>query len=542
MYKFIDTNEVSDGALLPSEALKINGEYIENQIDGYRTLHVAGREALSPEIATIETGIRDGSILQNKRYPARTIIVTYQLIAATNEAFREAYNKLGKILDVENAELIFNDENDKYFKGTPLAIGEVEPGRNSVTGEFEILCTDPFKYSVTEYEAVQEGDSFVIDYNGTYKSYPKLVTEFYKENEVSTDGESTNALTGSGDCGFVAFYNDNEKIVQFGDPEEVDKEAVPASQTLMNQTFLTNVAWGTGAKKLWTVNSGATLPTNIKQIGSVGMKSSGESAGDLVGTHYMTATSYGTSQNVWHGPTITRELGADAAGDVGAKNFLVSFRNKMSIGNNTGDTVQYGCFSLSFLDADGNMVMGAQIQKYRAGKKAAVVFYVGNTRMKAVETDLSYGNKYLGHGNVTSYIRKTNNEFVFNMCGHRYAFVNNELKDKVVTKVVAAFSQYSDRVALTHNGLFWLRLVKHNCDTWADVPNKFGANDLLEADCSSGEILLNGALSPELGALGNDWEEFYLKPGINQIDATYSQWVSDAYAPEFKVKYREVFL
>lgn len=46
MYKFIDTNEVSE-SVLPSEALNMNGEYIEHLIPGYRTLSVRGRESLS---------------------------------------------------------------------------------------------------------------------------------------------------------------------------------------------------------------------------------------------------------------------------------------------------------------------------------------------------------------------------------------------------------------------------------------------------------------------------------------------------------------
>ena len=184
MYNFIDVIESSEGVSLPSEALQINGEYIEDLIQGYRTLTVEGREALSPEVLTYETGIRDGSTLQGKRYPARIIRITYQLIAATNEAFREAYNKLARILDVENAQLIFNDEKDKFFTGTPCQIGEVEPGKNAVVGEFEILCADPFKYSVIEYEAeaALDSSSVLIDYEGTYKSFPRLVAEFSKED------------------------------------------------------------------------------------------------------------------------------------------------------------------------------------------------------------------------------------------------------------------------------------------------------------------------------------------------------------------------
>ena len=75
MYEFIDTNEASDGNVLPTEAMLFNGEYLENLISGYRTLHVTGREALSPELESYETGVRDGSKLQSKRYPARVIVV-----------------------------------------------------------------------------------------------------------------------------------------------------------------------------------------------------------------------------------------------------------------------------------------------------------------------------------------------------------------------------------------------------------------------------------------------------------------------------------
>ena len=40
MYEFVDTNQAGSKNSLPSEALQIDGEYIENLIDGYRTLYV----------------------------------------------------------------------------------------------------------------------------------------------------------------------------------------------------------------------------------------------------------------------------------------------------------------------------------------------------------------------------------------------------------------------------------------------------------------------------------------------------------------------
>lgn len=74
---------------------------------------------------------------------------------------------------------------------------------------------------------------------------------------------------------------------------------------------------------------------------------------------------------------------------------------------------------------------------------------------------------------------------------------------------------------------------------WRDVPNKFAQDCSLIANCSDGSIRMNGLPKPDLGALGNDWETFCLKPGVNQVQCLCSSW---AKKPMFKMKYREVFL
>lgn len=690
MYNFIDVNEAS-GSVLPSEALKLNGEYIENLIDGYRTLNVSGREALSPDIDYFDVGSRDGATMKNKRYPERIIIVTYQLIADSSESFREKYNQLGKILNVENAEMIFNDEPDKYFTGTPSAIGDINPGRNAVVGQIEFTCFDPFKYSVVEYEATPDLDesAVLIDYNGTYKSFPVLEADFFNESEVADDGTTENALTGSGDCGYVAFFNEDEKIIQLGDPDEVDGEnAYSKSQTLINQTFKANTSWGTAAKKLWSLNSGKSLTNDTVQAGNVAMgvasysvpsnpastsgtvlnkqmsdsdepkfyytvtlKSSGRtsnsvkinatittslrydgsyfgrgfglkaslyiggawrdvvikttseywegrtahtvnfsftvsnlsaSAASLTGikfkvtrtdsvgggagilsekscsnfgistyeasvpeTYYLSASSYGTAADKWHGPSITRSIGADASGEVGASDFTFTYKQKISIGNGKKDSNQTGVFQVQLLSADNVVVAGVRIHKNKSGNAANCVYYINDAKAYTRSIDLSYQNKYLGTKESDiqpSIIIKQGNKITFSIAGHKLTFKNDAMKDVKVTKITFAFNQYSSLPTLSYNGLYWVKFVKNNCDTWKDIPNKFSANDVIEADCKNGQILLNGILSPEMGALGNDWEGFYLTPGLNQIGFAYSDWVSSEYAPSIKVRYREVFL
>lgn len=681
MYTFIDTNEISAGVLLPAEALKINGEYIENLIDGYRTLSVEGREALSPELTTFETGIRDGAGLQSKRYPARTIIIKYQLITKTAEEFREAYNKLASILNVEEAELIFNDEQDKFFTGTPSSIGSVEPGKNAVVGEFEILCTNPFKYSVVEYEATPDlaDDSILIDYNGTYKAFPVLEADFYSEEDVSEDGETKTALTGNGDCGYVAFFNESEKIIQLGDPDEVDTADYEKSQTLLNQTFKNEFAWGSAASALWTNNGGFVLPSSVQQAGSVAMgvasylypaipttsatllttqsdtevpyvnykvtavtsdrtantvkvkititsslatktnyfgkgfglkgsvnlggewheitlkttsdywkgqtghtvnmtvtvedleaanliiknikfkvertDSTGGKSGILSetkcddlpispyaapvpDTYYLSPSNYGTANGKWHGPAITRTIPADASGEIGASNFTLSFSSKMRIGTGTNDTRQLGALQAQITDTNGKHLAGFRIMKSATGKSGNISFFLMDMQLtKEYTIDLSQDNT------INCIIQKTGNKFVFTV-GNTTITINNanELTNVKAKNITFMFAQHSVNPALSYNGLYNVKFVKNNCDTYKDIPNKFSANDILEADCESGKVYLNGVENASLGALGNDWEGFYLTPGLNQIGFSYSDWVTADYAPSVKVRYREVFL
>lgn len=547
MYKFIDVNEASEGLTLPSEALKLNGEYIENQIEGYRTLHVSGREALSPELNTYDTGIRDGSTIQNKRYPARVIIITYQLIAKSNEDFREAYNKLGSILNVEDAQLIFNDEQDKYYTGTPSAIGEVEPGTNKVVGEIEIYCADPFKYSVEEYEiepSVDDDMSFLIDYKGTYKSYPTLEARFFNEEE--TNGESETALTGNGDCGYVAFFNDEEKIIQLGDPEESDGEEFAKSQTLVNQGFSYSYCWGTATRNLWKQNVGITSSASVVQAGTLGLKLSNTV------DYYLTGGNFGSGAK-WHGPSATRTIPADATGEVGAKNFTLTYKHKMSIGKGKNDIKQRGAFQCLLVSGSGTarkIVAGVNVYKDSDGNTAKLRFYINGVVAYTMNIDLSYRNPYFGNNNTTTgfksvknvIITKTGKTVDFNVGGIKRSFTNSAIENLVVKEATFTFTQWGTKTPLSFNGIYNVKFVKNNCDTWRDVPNKFSANDIITANCKNGEILLNDAPTPEYGALGNDWEEFYLRPGLNQIGVAYSDWVDAGYEPTFKMRYREVFL
>ena len=139
-------------------------------------------------------------------------------------------------------------------------------------------------------------------------------------------------------------------------------------------------------------------------------------------------------------------------------------------------------------------------------------------------------------------IRKEGSKLTFFYWGGYPSFTVPEIEDMKCTKIQIAIKQWGTRSGsryLTYNGInnFWFQKLR--VDKWRDVPNKFARTSRVVADCKEASVTMNGLPKPELGALGNDWETFCLKPGVNQVQCLCSSW---AKKPTFKMKYREVFL
>ena len=81
---------------------------------------------------------------------------------------------------------------------------------------------------------------------------------------------------------------------------------------------------------------------------------------------------------------------------------------------------------------------------------------------------------------------------------------------------------------------------------FAEIPNVFTADDVVEADCNDANVYLyrkgsaEGHLEPQYGALGNDWEDFSIKAGTNVIAASWSEWVDENYKPKIEIIFNEV--
>lgn len=570
MYEFIDTIEQPSMAL-PAEALSINGEYIENQIPGYRTLNVSGRELLAAEVTTEEVGRRDGTVYRRRRYPERTITVAYQLFAESNEEFRRSFEKLNDILNVEQAQMIFADDPEHYFIGTPNEASEIDPGRNIVTGSFNIVCPDPFKRSVEliEVEADSNG-TFEIDYQGNFPSFPILEADFYQ----AAGGGS------SGACGFVSFANARAAVLQFGQPDDSD-DVIETSEVIHetthvaynDQQILTDAMNSVSG---WAVNAGYTTKNGINlQVGTLISKLFSSTA-----TNYaMAANSYGSGSGVWHGPSGTKTLGADSEGNTSHVNWLFSASLRFALSSTAATAkAQRGAFQMWVLDQNGKPIAGIQVWKGSNGTTDGKVrVYARVPGTDSAETlnewtgvDLSHYNKRFGYKKNSTdsrqnglSIQKDGNSISFKIGGDMTYTVTGNFSSYNAKKVCFFFGKYGSVDPVSNLGVyscaFWAKDVEivttektvEQIRTIVTQQPKFGTNDVLIADCNDASICMKHAYDPEdtdgiprpdLGALGNEWENFALLPGENYIGAFYSEWVQSAYKPSFKLRYREVFL
>lgn len=292
MYEFVDTNQAGSKSSLPSEALQIDGTYIENLIDGYRTLYVTGRELLGSEISEREIDLVDGSEYTGKRDTTRSITVGYQLLCTSPREFQEKFNKLSGILNKEQAKLIFADEPDKYFIGTKSSVGDVEPGRLNVKGEFTFYCCDPRKYSAAEksFTAHQEsGYQTLTIVNGGTESVP-----------VSYD------ITHNHENGFIGIAS-KYGAIQLGKIEEADGEDYKASEILSEGYNLFQDDHGTSYQN----------PENTTQ-GTLEVR-------DVAGYSVMALKGGQATNGHWNGGMKTMVIPADSEGRRGGEELLLLY-------------------------------------------------------------------------------------------------------------------------------------------------------------------------------------------------------------------------
>lgn len=507
MYAFVNTvNSGIVGTNLPTEAMSYNGVYLENEIDGYRTLSVTGRELMESEVTDQEIDGMDGSYYRYKTTPARTITVKYQLRARGSREFRDAFNKMNKLLSGEQVKVIFNDESDKYFIGTKTSNTQVDGGSNNVIGEIEIYCSDPRKYSTTEKEFTATDGVLNIVNEGTVP--------------VSVDYD----ITTTSETGYIGLVSE-EGIMQYGKIEELDGETYKQSEWLasiddfykcsddiggtdvMHPSYGTN---GTLAEHTW-------FDKKFIGLGSVGTKK-GNANGGL----------------------RTLEIPADSNGIKGAKNFYSYFHLVFW----AGLMGQTGEMCINFLTADNKLICGCSWYKTDAiGNTGHYEIWANGKMLRQwgyTTSHLQSQNPwYWNWGHCDIYKEGANIRFFY--YGGYYNYYIPEIENMECTKIQIAFKQWGDRSGnklMSRMGFDVINFTKHNVSKWSDIPNRYPSGTNITIDGKSSHVYVNGMSRPEDEVLGTQY--FKAPVGTSEVKVTCSEWTKSQ--PTVKAKIREAWL
>lgn len=173
MYNFTDTNAIPEA--FNTLAMDYGGLVFEEEISGYRTLNVGGRELISNELEIVRGVGMDGSTVVGETLPSRTLVIQYMLKASSKEECLYNFEKLNYLLrsfGKNQVAITFSDEQNRTYYGRFSEATEVPFDRNTVVGTFTIFCSDPYKYNSV---VVYSGTSVTIGTISDYEMKPELI-------------------------------------------------------------------------------------------------------------------------------------------------------------------------------------------------------------------------------------------------------------------------------------------------------------------------------------------------------------------------------
>lgn len=508
MYAFVNTvNSGIVGTNLPTEAMSYNGVYLENEIDGYRTLSVTGRELMESEVTDQEIDGMDGSYYRYKTTPTRTITVRYQLLARGSREFRDAFNKMNKLLSGEQVKVIFNDESDKYFIGTKTSNTQVDGGSNNVIGEIEIYCSDPRKYSTTEKEFTATDAVLNIVNEGTVP--------------VSVDYD----ITTTSETGYIGLVSE-EGVMQYGKIEELDGETYKQSEWLASIDDFYKCSDDIGGTDVMHPSYGAngTLAEHT-----------------WFDKKFIGLGSVGTKKGNANGGLRTLVLPADSSGDAsGAKNFYCWFHLCFY----AGLMGQTGEMCINFLTEDDKFICGCNWYKTDAiGNTGHYEIWANGKVLKNWQFTTSHLQAqnpfYYKWGSCDVLKEGANIRFFF--WARYYNFYIPEIENMKCAKIQIAFKQWGDRSGnkvMSMMGFDVIDFEKMNVEKWKDIPNRYPNDTNITIDGKSSHVYVNGMARPEDEVLGTQY--FKAPVGTSEVKVTCSEWTKSQ--PTVKARIREAWL
>lgn len=512
MYAFVNTvNSGIVGTNLPTEAMSYNGVYLENEIDGYRTLSVTGRELMESEVAHTEIDGMDGSYYRYKTTPARTITVRYQLRARGSREFREAYNKMNKLLSGEQVKVIFNDESDKYFIGTKTSNTQVDGGSNNVIGEIEIYCSDPRKYSTTEKEFTATDGVLNIVNEGTVPVSIDYEIETVEEN------------------GYIGITS-SEGMMQFGYVEENKGEPVLKNESIINLNAFYDAKDDVNGTDYMhpTYGTSGTLVPHYHYYEDIGING-----------RYLGLGTSGEKKGWAYGGLRTVTLPPDSNGHYGSVNFSVD----MQLVFYAGLMGQCGEVCVNFLTGDNKLICGCNLYKSdEVGNTAHYEILANGNVLKNwsfTSSHLQNENPFYWGWNGCTVLKEGAN-IRFSYFGQYYSFYIPEIEEMECKKIQVAVKRCDtdDSKIMNYMGVEALFFSKMHVKKWKDVPNRYPVGSKISIDGATSHYYVDGIYRPQDEVLGTK----YFKAPVGATEVQIHVSSSTEKLPKVKARIREAWI
>ena len=493
MYSFTDAGNVTDTDIArPSEALSIDGVYIEDKIPGYRTVTVSGRESYDMQYSEYRIG--NTLHMQDYYQDSRIIEVEYQLLADSPEELMEKYNVLNGLLNFREAKLIFADELDKYYIGSKAESEAPPKGRLNVTSTFTIYCSDPHKYSVVTKQFTAAGNS-----NG--------VLELTIDNEGSADVPINYTVVHNHDNGFLGFVSDRG-VLQTGKIQEVDLTPYKKSENLINTDDFSNWARDTSVHP---ENSAKKTNGQLKMNTYSGRK-------------ILQLIDKGGTSGV-NGGMISMQIPPDSEGNIGATNFYCYFNLWFEI----GAVKQVSTMSINFLDENDKLIYCYMAEKNDLNSnKAHVMMRAGGSQKHKYfdqyfePVNSQFGSNMFDWPRGNCDVLKEGDKLSGYYYGTRFSTVVPDLKDTKCCKIQIYIGGYDQLDMVTGSCFRSLIFQKTNVQKWSDNPNRYPNGSKVEIDGKEGKIYTDGVLRMDDEIKGSQY--FLAPPGQSKVQIYHSDF------------------
>lgn len=545
MYKFHDVTDLpSPREELPSEALCLNGAYIEKQIPGYRTLYTIGREGNSREVSQTESSNRDGARFRSVRRESREIRVGFQLESSDARDYARKFNMLKSLLRTEEAQLIFHDESDKFFTGTLTDIDVSDSGELNVCGELVFHCADPYKYAVQEKTvtaaATNGAVEFDLQYDGTVPAYPTFKTITLADTDTLLFSEDTGAMVSVGATDAAsAGLSKGSKVFASDGAVLYSGATYPANAVRYAEEYylMTPVRTPDGTQTLVTVNNTEFL--TIENIETTAAEDDSEESEDdtlIEETVDTTAVSGITAYKA-----IRSTRGVNYICSVQPLFYAEDLRE---VGY-----LHFGLISaINEIDGTYNEFEEAEIIIEKTGVGSAYAtakLCIYGSPVKKVRIRVDADNPVTGLDGYGIGISRFGTVYTFALGEEQYEYdasgASSTYAGAFPAYVVCSLARINGYDQMSGIGFGSVQIIATNRTSADQIVDIMRENDTVLVNCETGEIRVNGRPVPNLGSIDNDWTEFCLRPGFNRVTCSSSVSAVSSEPESYTMTYREAW-